>query len=179
MVARLLLFHCTTEQGKKLLPVTVSVNAGVPAVAFTGETAASTEVGSVPGAETVKLAAEEIAAPLATVTASVPCAAISAAEIDAVSCVALTNVVARSDPFQLTTDVFTKFEPVTVSVKPVMLHDGVEAPEVVDAESDVIDGAKIVNVDAGEDPPPGPRVKTMTCAVPVPTKSVAGTVALS
>lgn len=37
--------HCTLEQGTKLVPVTVSVKAAVPAVAFTGETDAIVATG--------------------------------------------------------------------------------------------------------------------------------------
>ena len=49
-------------------------------------------------------------------------------------------MVARGEPFQLTTESLVKFVPVTVSVNPVGLQYGVEACNVVDAESDVIAG---------------------------------------
>ncbi len=51
-----------------------------------------------------------------TVTWAVPTAAMSAAPIAACSWVAARNVVARSDPFQRTTDAFVNDEPFTVSV---------------------------------------------------------------
>jgi len=155
-------FHCTTEQGKKLLPVTVSVNAAVPAVAFACESEVMAGVASAPGADTEKLTGAERTGPVDTVITAVPWAAISRAEIAAVSCVALTNVVTRGESFQLTADVFTKFVPFTVIVKPAALQDGVEAPEVVDAESEVMAGGEIVNANAEDVPPPGARVNTVT-----------------
>lgn len=51
-----------------------------------------------------------------TVTAAVPAAATSAAVMDAVNCVALTNVVVRALPFHCTADVLMKLVPFTVSV---------------------------------------------------------------
>ena len=52
-----------------------------------------------------------------TVTVAVPAAAISAALIAAVTCVALTKVVALAALLNLTTDVETKPVPFTVRVK--------------------------------------------------------------
>src|SRR5258708_7356193 len=53
---------------------------------------------------------------LLTVTVAVPATTTSAAEIDAVNCELLTNVVARALPFQFTTEPDTKPVPFTVSV---------------------------------------------------------------
>ena len=64
--------------------------------------------------------------------------------------VALTNVVARGDPFQLTTETFTKFVPVTVSVGPASVHEDVEDPV-----ADAIAGGEIVNALPPDVPPPG------------------------
>jgi hypothetical protein len=64
-----------------------------------------------------------------TLTLAVPALAISAAVIAAVSCVLLTNVVVRPDPFHCTLDVLTKFEPFTVSVSaapPAIAEDGLK-----------------------------------------------------
>ena len=103
----------------------------------------------------------------------------------AVSCVELTNVVRRGEPFQFTTEPFTKFVPVTVSVKLVVPQDGADAIDVTDDDSDVTDGGTIVNVAAAGAglvwvvPPPGPVVNTATCAFPRAWKSVDGTVAVS
>jgi hypothetical protein len=49
---------------------------------------------------------------------AVPAIAAFAAGMEAVSCVALTKVVACAVPFQLTTASLVKFVPFTVSVKP-------------------------------------------------------------
>ena len=71
------------------------------------------------------------------------------------SCVELTNVVAKEDMttgedcvagmIQSTAEPFTKFAPVTVRVTAEGLHDGVEGKEVVEAETLVIEGGVIVN----------------------------------
>ena len=52
-----------------------------------------------------------------TVTVAVPATAMSPAEIAALSWEADTSVVGRSEPFQRTTDPYTKPEPLTVRVK--------------------------------------------------------------
>ena len=123
-------FHCTTEHGAKLFPVTVSgtggpVNASTAACAGvielkTGkgrfvpagnaDTENLSELEFVPGvpAETVMAAA---AAPVAR-------KAVSAGVIAAVSCVGLRKVVERGEPFQLTTSPFAKLVPFTVRVNP-------------------------------------------------------------
>jgi hypothetical protein len=120
-------------------------------------------------AETVKGAEFERAPELDTVIEAVPAEAISAAEMRAVrygggfgfACVdgGWTNVVARGEPFQSTTEPFTKFVPFTVRVNPVGLHAGVVFDEVVEDETEVIVGGEIVNGIGGADmPPPGPGV---------------------
>jgi hypothetical protein len=169
---------CTLEQGRKFVPVTTTENPGVPAVAAAGETAVIVGTDSV-AVETVKEAAAEFTPALDTVIDAVPALAMSEAGIAAVSCVALTNAVARGDPFQLTTEAFTKFVPVTASVKPDGLHDGVLLVDVVDDDSEVIAGARIAKGIPLEVPPPGPCVTTPTEALPAPRKSEAGTVAVS
>src|SRR5205085_10336419 len=65
---------------------------------------------------------------LNTETCAVPALAMSLAGICALTCVALTKVVARLSPFQRTTEPLTKFVPVTVKVKaalPAMADFGV------------------------------------------------------
>ena len=60
-------------------------------------------------------------------TLAVPADAISAAVIAAVTCVLLTNIVVRLDPFHCTLEVLTKWEPFTVSVNaapPAIAEDG-------------------------------------------------------
>ena len=52
-----------------------------------------------------------------TVTLTAPGEAMSLAEIDAVNCEVLTNVVVRFDPFHLTAEPETNLVPLTVRVK--------------------------------------------------------------
>jgi hypothetical protein len=143
---RLLLLstHCTLEQGRKLLPVTFRGKAAVPAVAPTGEMEVIIAAGS-EDAEIVNEAGAELTPELDTVIEAVPAEAISEAGIMAVSCVELTNVVARAEPFQSTTEPFTKFVPFTVRVNPEGLHDGVVFDEVVEEDREVMVGGTIVN----------------------------------
>ena len=137
------------------------------------------------GAEVVNGNAFELTVRFDTETCTVPCEAVSAAVIVAVSCVGLTNTVARGEPFQFTTDPFTKFVPVTVRVKLVVPQDGADDVEFTDDDSEEMVGATIVNIAAAGAgvvwvvPPPGPIVNTATWALPRVWKSVAGTVAVS
>ena len=108
-------FQLTTEPFTKLLPFTVSVKVGPPAAALLGESVVNVGVEAL---LIVKVRALETAPPgFCTVTEALPAAAMSAAGIAAVSWVALTKVVVRFAPFQLTTEPFTKLLPFTVSVK--------------------------------------------------------------
>lgn len=170
--------HCTLEHGTKFAPETISEKAEVPAVAPAG--AIDAIVGTASGAaEMVNVAGAEGTPEFDTVIAAVPAEAISEAGIEAVSCVALTKIVARAEPFQSTTEAFTKFVPVTVSVNPEGLHEGVVLEDVVEEDSAVIVGVKIENEIPLEVPPPGPWVNASTVAVPAARKSVAGIVAVS
>jgi hypothetical protein len=99
---------------------------------------------------------------------------VSAAEIVAVSCVALTNVVGRGNPFQFTVSPFTKSVPFTINVKPVAPQYGVD-----DGTSPEMVGATIENVIPLEAPPPGGGVNTVTWAVPTGAISPTGIVARS
>src|SRR5689334_19002886 len=65
-----------------------------------------------------KVSALDTAASLRTATDAWPAAAMSLAGMAAVSCVALTNVVGRLSPFQVTMLPATKLLPVAVSVNP-------------------------------------------------------------
>ena len=155
VVVRELPFHRTTEHGTKLppptlLPSTPSMNAADPEATLDGKSVVITGTGSgvVDGA-TVKgedTEANEGIVELDTVTVAGPGKAVSVADITAVSCVALTKVVWRGEPFQFTTSPFgTKFVPFTVRVMPAGLHAGVVFDEVVDPESDVMVGRAIGN----------------------------------
>src|SRR6201986_796424 len=96
-------------------PFTVSVNPAEPAAALEGEIELSVGTGLLIANDTpfdVPLGAGFV-----TVTVAVPAVAISATEIAAVSCVALTNAVVLAAPLNFTTDVDTKPVPFTVRVK--------------------------------------------------------------
>ena len=120
MVVRFEPFHLTTELEMKLVPFTVRVKPAPPAVAELGLRLVVVGTG-LSGTLIVKVWAFEVPPPgagLKTVTLAVPAVAMSAARIDAVSCVALTYVVVRFVPFHLTTELEMKFVPFTVTVKP-------------------------------------------------------------
>lgn len=161
----------TEEVETKPVPFTVKVNAAPPAVAPLGER--DVIVGA--GLFTVKVDEADVPPPgagLVTVTGNVPALPMSAAVIDAVSCVALTKVVVRAAPLKFTTEVDTKFVPFTVSVNPAL-------PAVaLLGESEVIVGAGLlmVNVCAEDVPPPGAGLVAVTFKVPPVAMSAAGTV---
>jgi hypothetical protein len=197
VVTLLGLIHWTTLQGRMLLPCKVSVNGGLPAAAKFGAIEVREGAGgAVAGVERVK--GNELDAPTEfdTVTRAVPGNEAFVAGMEAVICVALTKVVGCPAPFQFTIASLVKFVPFTVSVKPWVLQDGVEAANVVDAERDVIaggvpGGGPIVNstmfdtsvvvvlltfcvADWDE-----PGICTATCTVPAAARSEAGTGAVS
>src|SRR5207302_1878432 len=91
----------------------------------------------------------------------------SVAGITAVNCVGETYVVARSAPFHRTTEVLTKFVPVTVSVNcdPPAVADGGLRLVVVGI------GLRIVKVCGFDAAPPGGGVDRVTCAVPAAAMS--------
>jgi hypothetical protein len=181
-VVRLAAFvHCTAEHGRKLVPTTLSGKPAVPAVALTCEMDVIVGTASDDAAEIVKEAGAELTPELDTVIDAVPAEAMSEAEIVAVSCVALTKDVTRAEPFQSTTEPFTKFAPFTVRINPEGVHDAVVLSTVeAEDDSEEIEGAAIVNeMDVGDAPPPGPLVDTRTLAVPAVRKSAGGTVAVN
>lgn len=106
-------------------PCTVIVSEGPPAVPAAGDTLAT------PGAPRLAVGVDsvngnefDVPTEFETATVALPGKAASAGETANVSCVALINVVALGGavPFQLTTASLVKFEPFTVSVKPVGLQ---------------------------------------------------------
>jgi hypothetical protein len=157
VVGRLVPFHCMSEHGKKLFPVTFMEMAAVPAVAFTGSSEAIAGTGSGADVATEKLTEFEIVAPVLTVIGSVTGNAMSVDEICAVSFVELTKVVGRGELFQFTTELFAKFTPFTVNVRPDKLHAAVEEPVTM-----VIAGGTIANGVPLDVPPPGPGLNTTT-----------------
>lgn len=135
------LTHSTTEQGRRFVPVTVKVSAGLPAAADVCDSELiAGDASAVAGLESVKYKLDEAPTEFVTATAAEPGNAAWAAGIEAVSCVALTKVVVCGAPFQVTSASLVKFVPVTVSVKPCALQYGVEGAEVVDADSEAIAG---------------------------------------
>src|SRR5439155_661487 len=88
----------TTEFVTKFVPLTVSVKTPSPTFLLVGEMLVVVGAGFV------------------TVIGNVPAEAISAALIEAVTWVELTNVVVRAEPLKFTTEFETKFVPFTVSV---------------------------------------------------------------
>ena len=95
VVVRLAPLTRTTEAETKLLPVTVNVNPGLPAVALVGELLANDGGGLLTASDTVP---EAEPPGLMTPMARVPAEAMSDAGIVAVSCVLLTKVVVRFAP---------------------------------------------------------------------------------
>ena len=166
VVVKIKLFQCTFEPETKFDPLTVSVKPGPPAVALLGEI----ELIAGTGLLTVNVLGADVPPPgpgFVTVTWIVPAVAMSAAEIAAVSWVLLENVVVRAAPFQFTTEVVTKPEPFTVSVKP-----GPPAVALL-GEMEVTFGLGllIVNVSEFDAPPPGGGFVTITVTVPAVVRS--------
>lgn len=118
VVTRSAPFQRMTAPLTKLLPLTASVNWLLPEAMELGARLVATGTGF--GGIIVKVADEVVPPPgsgLKTVTAAEPALRMSAAVIAACNCVALTNVVTRSVPFQRTMELLLKFVPLTVSVK--------------------------------------------------------------
>src|SRR5215471_5513531 len=104
---------------------------------------------------------------LSTVTCAVKTAATSAAVIDAVSCVRLTNVVGRLDPFHCTTDPVLKPAPLRTRVNPLL--PTVTTPG--DADCKLGTGGVTVRTNALEGVVPG--LLTLTATGPGVTRSEA------
>ena len=127
-------FHLMTELGTKPLPFTVIVNALPPAVMTVGVTMLTDGTGlpttSVSAADVPPTGGGDT-----TVTEAVPGFAMSTAVIAAVSWLASTNVVARSVPFQWTTELGTKSLPLTdkVNAGPPAMTDAGESDATVGA----------------------------------------------
>jgi hypothetical protein len=177
------LVHCTTEHGKRFVPVTTKVKAALPAVALVCDMETLAGAAGDEG-EIVNGNIFESIPELVTWIFTVAAAARSGAGIVAMSCVELTKLVASgvviggvADVIQLTTEPFTKFEPFTVRVTPGGLHAGVMFDEVVEDNKEVIAGALIVKGSTGEAAAPG--FIRSRLAFPGFARSAAGTVATS
>jgi len=127
----------------KPVPLTVSVNAALPALALAGES----ELRRGRGLLIVNAAFPDVPPPtpgVETTTFTTPAFAMSADVTAADSCVALTSVVVSAVPLKLTTDAAAKFVPFTVRVNP-------GPPAVVfEGDSEAIVGApgRLVNENA-------------------------------
>jgi hypothetical protein len=111
--------HCTTEQGRMFVPVTVNESAGLPATAEVCDSELIVGAASaVAGVESVKGEEPDVPIELDTDTSAVLGNAAWAADMEAVSCVAVTKVVTCAAPFQITIASLVKLVPFTVSVKP-------------------------------------------------------------
>lgn len=160
----------TTAPETKFVPFTVSVNAAPPAVALDGDSVVIAGTGLF----TANGEFPEVPPPGAgsvTVTLNVPAVAMSAAVIDAVTCVALTKVVVFAVPLNFTTAPETKFVPFTVRVN--------AAPPAValDGESVVIVGNGLLTVNdwIPDVPPPGAGFVTVAFRIPAVAMSAAVT----
>ncbi len=173
-------FQSTTELLTKLVPVSVIVNAGTPALTVFGEIEVSVGTGLL-AALTLKFTEFDGPPPgfgLLTKTAGVPALATSVVRIVAVTCVEFTNAVVLFAPPKLTTEPLTKLVPFTVNVNP----PEPAATPVGDNEVTVgtgFDGGVIVNVTVFDSPPPGVGFVTATKGVPVLATSVARIAAVS
>jgi hypothetical protein len=174
VVVRATPLNFTDEVATKPVPFTVSVNAAPPVVADVGES--KVIVGA--GLFAVNVEIPDVPPPgtgLVTVTLKDPAAAMSAAVMAAVICVAFTKVVVFAAPLKFTTEEELKFVPLTVSEK--------LAPpaSVLVGESDAIVGGGLftVNVAFAEVPPPGAGFVTFTLKVPATAMSPAKIVAVT
>ena len=127
-------FHSTTEHGTRPLPFAVRPTVGPvtsSAAAFDGEI--ELRMGAGKGEVDAGCVSENGSAlelvpafvpdtVIATAAAFVARDAVSAGVMTAVSCVALTNVVGRGEPFQFTTSPGANPVPFTVNVKPAALQ---------------------------------------------------------
>ena len=110
VVTRGLPFHVTWLPLVKPVPLTVRVNAAVPATAELGD-----RLVRVAGALMVKVTAGgEVCPESTTVTEAVPAEAMSDAGTVVVNCPALTKVVVRALPFQVILAALVKPAPLTV-----------------------------------------------------------------
>ena len=109
-------FQRTVDPDTKPAPLTVRVKLGPPAAVDVG----LSELIDVTGLPIVKTRVPEVPPPAVgvwTETSAAPAVVMSDAGMDACNCVPETKVVPRSAPFHRTTELGTKFSPVTVSTK--------------------------------------------------------------
>lgn len=166
-------FHCATDCGTNPAPVTAS-DTPVPTKTVVG--LADVAVGA--GLLIVNAKFEEVPPPgagLMTETWAVPPLATSAAVMAACTCVPVTYVVVRADPFHCTTDVERKPVPVRVMDPPLLPATKVLGFAVVNAGV----GLLVVNVRTEDVPPPGDGLTMESCPVPAVDTSAAVRLACS
>jgi len=160
--------NVTTDVDTKFVPFTVSVKAAPPIAALAGERVVIVGIGLF----TANGEFPDVPPPgagLVTVTLNVPAVAMSPAVMDAVICVAFTNVVVLAAPLKFTTDEVLKLVPFTVSVKalpPAVVFVG-ESVAIVGT------GLFTVNEALPDVPPPGAGFVTVTLNVPAAATSAA------
>lgn len=177
VVVRLEPFTWTTDAGMKLLPLRVMVTEPLPAMTVSGERLV--RVGS--GLRTSKLR-DHTPPPgvgFTTETERNAADATSTPRIAAVSCVLLTKVVARLEPFTWTTDAGTKLLPVRVIVNPPLPAITVSGERLVSFGAGFGPGLLTASVRGVDVPPPGVGFITETERVLTVAMSLAGMVALS
>lgn len=161
----------------KFVPVIVNVNAADPAVALVGERIVTVGTGLL----IVSVTAADVPPPGAgfvTVIEAVPAVATSAAEIMAVTWVALLNVLVLDDPLKFTVEVEIKFVPFTI-------NENAGPPAVaLFGTNEVIAGtglfaAEILKLMELDVPPPGVGFVTETAGVPTAATSAAEIDAIS
>jgi len=168
VVGRGIPFHCTEEDGRKLAPVTATVNAPPPTIADPGLKSAI-EGGANCTVNDTLLDVPPPGVGLATVTVAVPPLAMSVPSIAACKLVLERNVVGRELPFHRTVDEETKFVPVIVNVKA-----GLPSSSTFGLSDVTVGiGLLMVKVNALDVPPPGLGLDTATCAVPAAAMSAA------
>jgi hypothetical protein len=111
-----------------------------------------------------------------TETERVPAEAMSPTGMAAVSCVPLTKVVLRLEPFTCTADPFTKFEPFTVSVR-APLPATVVVGDKLEIDGTGLAGLLTVKVRDALVPPPG--VDTVMERDPAVASALSGIVAVN
>lgn len=163
----------TTEDGIKLVPLTVKVKLDPPIAAEEGLMLVMLGIGLFPAFKTVNTWALEVPPPgpgFTTFTLNDPVEETSEAGIDESNWLEETNVVDLAEPLKFTTEDGVKLEPFTAKVK-------LELPTTADCgDMLVVDGTalKTTKTMALDVPPPGPGFTTVMLNDPVEEISEAG-----
>ena len=166
-------FHRAIDPAVKFLPWMVRLNEPPRAAVLVG--AMLEIVGSVPGATAISSAFDSPPPGdgLNTEIIAFPGDAISRGRTTAVSCESFTKLVTRSEPFQRTMELATKFDPITVRVTgapPDMIGLGRR----LETAGTGLVLNQMVRMHASDVPPPGAGLKTVTKALPGAARSDGG-----